>query len=326
MGDAPPAVLRPLVPVPASSGRPATAACRSLASIPTTPASGRRGPISEMNDARPRHLHRLDRRAGRRRPRPARQGASPTTRPPASGPSRTTAAGSRRSTRDNVELVRDDIERIEPDGVVDRRRPAPPGRRHRLRHRLPRQPVPVADGDRRAATARRWPSTGATSPSAYLGITVPDFPNLFCMYGPGTNLANGGSLIFHSECQMRYISGCLQALIATAGTPPSSRARTVHDAYSRPASRPSWTSMVWSHPSIRPLLVQDRRRPHLRPLPVAPRRLLGLDPGARPRGLRDPLTRLRSGVPPATLVSTRVLQNGVVAPDNVRFLVSRGDT
>ena len=40
----------------------------------------------------------------------------------------------------------------------------------------------------------------------------PGFPNLFCMYGPGTNLAHGGSLIFHSECQMRYITGCLDLL------------------------------------------------------------------------------------------------------------------
>ena len=51
-------------------------------------------------------------------------------------------------------------------------------------------------------------------PAAYLGITVPGFPNFFCMYGPGTNLAHGGSLIFHSECQMRYITQCLEALIA----------------------------------------------------------------------------------------------------------------
>ncbi len=51
-------------------------------------------------------------------------------------------------------------------------------------------------------------------PSAYLGITVPGFPNFFCMYGPGTDLAHGGSLIFHSECQMRYITECLELLIA----------------------------------------------------------------------------------------------------------------
>ncbi len=41
----------------------------------------------------------------------------------------------------------------------------------------------------------------------------PGFPNLFCMYGPGTNLAHGGSLIFHSECQMRYITRCLEHLV-----------------------------------------------------------------------------------------------------------------
>ena len=50
-------------------------------------------------------------------------------------------------------------------------------------------------------------------PRAYLGITVPDFPNLFCLYGPATNLAHAGSIIFHSECQVRYATACVQALI-----------------------------------------------------------------------------------------------------------------
>ncbi len=36
-------------------------------------------------------------------------------------------------------------------------------------------------------------------------MTVPEFPNFFMLYGPGTNLASGGSLIFHSECEVRYI-------------------------------------------------------------------------------------------------------------------------
>ena len=30
---------------------------------------------------------------------------------------------------------------------------------------------------------------------AYLGVTVPDFPNLYCLYGPGTNVVNGCSII-----------------------------------------------------------------------------------------------------------------------------------
>jgi 4-hydroxyacetophenone monooxygenase len=42
---------------------------------------------------------------------------------------------------------------------------------------------------------------------------VPGFPNFFCLYGPGTNLAHGGSLIFHSECAVRHIMQCLDLLI-----------------------------------------------------------------------------------------------------------------
>lgn len=50
-------------------------------------------------------------------------------------------------------------------------------------------------------------------PRAYLGITVSEFPNLFCIYGPNTNLAHGGSLIFHSECQVRYILNGIKYLV-----------------------------------------------------------------------------------------------------------------
>jgi 4-hydroxyacetophenone monooxygenase len=35
------------------------------------------------------------------------------------------------------------------------------------------------------------------------------FPNLFFLYGPNTNLAHGGSIYFHAECQARYIAQCL---------------------------------------------------------------------------------------------------------------------
>ena len=38
-------------------------------------------------------------------------------------------------------------------------------------------------------------------PTAYLGITVPNFPNLFLCYGPGTNLAHSAGLFFHAEFQ-----------------------------------------------------------------------------------------------------------------------------
>ncbi len=50
-------------------------------------------------------------------------------------------------------------------------------------------------------------------PRAHLGITVPRFPNLFLMYGPGTNLGFNGNLFFNAECQARYISHCLQWMV-----------------------------------------------------------------------------------------------------------------
>ena len=122
-------------------------------------------------------------------------------------------------TRDNVELVRTGIDRIESDAVVTE-----DGTRY------PADVIVYATGFR--ANKMLWPMTirgrdgeilserWGERPSAYLGITVPGYPNFFCMYGPGTNLASGGSLIFHSECQMRYITECLELLISRRHTPP----------------------------------------------------------------------------------------------------------
>jgi cation diffusion facilitator CzcD-associated flavoprotein CzcO len=48
---------------------------------------------------------------------------------------------------------------------------------------------------------------------AYLGITVPGFPNMFLMYGPNTNLG-AGSIIYMLERQARYIARVLRHLPA----------------------------------------------------------------------------------------------------------------
>jgi 4-hydroxyacetophenone monooxygenase len=48
---------------------------------------------------------------------------------------------------------------------------------------------------------------------AYLGMTVPGFPNFFMIYGPNTNIVVNGSIVFFSECSVRYILGCLKLLI-----------------------------------------------------------------------------------------------------------------
>jgi 4-hydroxyacetophenone monooxygenase len=151
-------------------------------------------------------------------------------------------------TRDNVELVRTGIDRIESDAVV-----TADGTRY------PADVIVYATGFH--ANKMLWPMTivgrggeilserWGERPSAYLGITVPGYPNLFCMYGPGTNLAHGGSLIFHSECQMRYITQCLELLIAgghNSMEPTQDKAADWHD-----RSQAEMRKLVWSQPSVK---------------------------------------------------------------------------
>jgi 4-hydroxyacetophenone monooxygenase len=53
---------------------------------------------------------------------------------------------------------------------------------------------------------------GDDNPAAYLGSTVPGFPNFFLLYGPNTNLAHGGSIAFIAERQSEYAVRCLAEL------------------------------------------------------------------------------------------------------------------
>jgi 4-hydroxyacetophenone monooxygenase len=151
-------------------------------------------------------------------------------------------------TRDNVELVRTDIARIESDAVV-----TDDGTRY------PADVIVYATGFH--ANKMLWPMTirgrggeilserWGERPSAYLGITVPGYPNFFCMYGPGTNLAHGSSLIFHSECQMRYITECLELLIDGGHTCLEPREDKATDWHER--SQAQMRKMVWSQPSVK---------------------------------------------------------------------------
>jgi 4-hydroxyacetophenone monooxygenase len=65
---------------------------------------------------------------------------------------------------------------------------------------------------------------------AYLGVTIPDFPNLFCCYGPNTNIVINASTIYFVECEVRYILGCLEMLLAR-GARAIDVDRRVHDEF-----------------------------------------------------------------------------------------------
>jgi len=65
---------------------------------------------------------------------------------------------------------------------------------------------------------------------AYLGIAVPGFPNLFCLYGPNTNIVINGSIVYFSECEVRYVLGCIKMLLADGHRALDVR-KDVHDEF-----------------------------------------------------------------------------------------------
>jgi 4-hydroxyacetophenone monooxygenase len=150
--------------------------------------------------------------------------------------------------RDNVELVRTGIDHIESDAVVtvDGARYPADVLVYATGFLATRMLFPMEITGRGGVNLReQW----GERPAAYLGITVPEFPNLFCMYGPGTNLAHGGSLIFHSECQMRYITQCIQALVSGNRRSMEPRRDRYEDWHQR--TQAEIKTLVWSQPSIK---------------------------------------------------------------------------
>lgn len=149
--------------------------------------------------------------------------------------------------RDNVELVRDPLVRIEPDAVVTSTGRYPSeviimATGFETDHLL--GPVEIS-GRAGVGLSEQW----GTAPTAHLGITVPGFPNLFLMYGPGTNLAHAGSIIFHSECQMQFIGSCLSAMLAGGHRIIEVRPEA-HDAYVERLQQ-ELARTVWAHPAVR---------------------------------------------------------------------------
>jgi 4-hydroxyacetophenone monooxygenase len=83
---------------------------------------------------------------------------------------------------------------------------------------------------------------------AYLGITAPNFPNLFLMYGPNTNIVVNGSIIFFSECEMRYIMGCIELLLREGFTTMEPK-KSVHDTFNEAIDAGN-ALMAWGTPQV----------------------------------------------------------------------------
>lgn len=115
-------------------------------------------------------------------------------------------------TRDNVELVTEGVAEVTPTGIR-----TTAGAEHEFdviiyatgfkSHAF--QGSTRVVGRNGITLDQRW----GNAPEAYLGITVDNFPNLFMVYGPNTNL-NHNSVVSMLEPQHRYISQAVNYLTA----------------------------------------------------------------------------------------------------------------
>lgn len=83
---------------------------------------------------------------------------------------------------------------------------------------------------------------------AYLGLTIPHFPNLFLMYGPNTNIVINGSIIYFSELEARYIHESVRMLLA-GGHRSMDVKPEVHDAYNERVDAAN-RRMAWGHSAV----------------------------------------------------------------------------
>ncbi|MHB8529034.1 MAG: flavin-containing monooxygenase [Caulobacteraceae bacterium] len=150
-------------------------------------------------------------------------------------------------TRENVDLIIEPIERIAPEAIV-----TSDGELH------PAEVIIFGTGFH--ASRFLWPmrivgrggvelhEAWGGDPRAYLGMTAPRFPNLFMLYGPNTNIVVNGSIIFFSECSVRYILGCLK-LMAETGAETMEVRREVHDAFNVKVDAAN-ALMAWGSPGV----------------------------------------------------------------------------
>lgn len=150
-------------------------------------------------------------------------------------------------TRDNVDLVTGPVQKITATGVVDK-----DGVEHAadviilatgFKAQAPLFPMHIVGTN--GSLRDQW---GDDNPRAHLGITVPDFPNLFILYGPGTNGGHGGSAVFNSECQVRYTMLALRELIEREASSLEVR-REPFDSYQAEFDA-EHEQLVWTHPGV----------------------------------------------------------------------------
>jgi 4-hydroxyacetophenone monooxygenase len=80
---------------------------------------------------------------------------------------------------------------------------------------------------------------------AFLGLTIPDYPNFFCLYGPNTQAGHGGSLLLMVEAQIHYMMSILRQMFSR-GLGTVEVRRDIFDDYNRRVDE-AHANMVWTH-------------------------------------------------------------------------------
>jgi 4-hydroxyacetophenone monooxygenase len=99
-----------------------------------------------------------------------------------------------------------------------------------LRGRSQRTPADMAGGDDEIR--------------AYMGASLPDFPNFFVMQGPNTGAGHGGSLTFAADCQSTFIRNVLRTMLRK-GSRTIECTYEAFNAYNRELDQ-GLETMVWS--------------------------------------------------------------------------------
>lgn len=150
--------------------------------------------------------------------------------------------------RDDVDLVTEAVTEIRPDAVI-----SADGVEY------PADVLVIATGfqavrvlgpmEVRGRSGRTLRETwGEDDARAYLGITVPDFPNFFMLLGPNTFAAHGGSAALTIEMEVRYVMSLL-SLLATGEASSVECREEVHDGYDKQITD-ALQSTIWSHPGM----------------------------------------------------------------------------
>lgn len=151
--------------------------------------------------------------------------------------------------RPDVELITDEIVEATPDGLL-----TADGRHHEL------DVIVFATGFH--GTRFLWPTevrgrSGRTPAElaghdddirAYLGTVMPDFPNMFSIFGPNSSIGHGGSAIHVAECQADYVAECIHEMIRHDIRIMECRADVCAE-YNHAIDR-DLEKMVWTEPGV----------------------------------------------------------------------------